>query len=469
MPKLSKNETNKALKNSIKDGAANSVADGLTGVYTTPFALALGAGNTEIGFLSSIPKLFTMILQPFIGNYIESKSRKNVTRKLSFISKSSWIPILLIPFLLFNEKIFLLIILLTVSQVAASISSTAWTCWMGDIVPEKMRGRYFGKRNMTISSVSFFTTLIGGWILGLTNSISGFSMIFLLAFVSGMLSVYYLGKIPDVEYEKPLHKGHKISLHFFDFIKNFREHKNFSTFTIHMALLGFAVNIASPFFIVYMLQNLRIGYEWFAVITAIEILIAIVSQRYWGKLSDKLGDRVVMTVCNILIIFYPFFWLFAKNQYHLMLIGIFSGFAWSGFDLSSFNYLLDVTPPDKRPTYIANYKMLHGISLFLGPLIGGFLAQAFSNVTFLWFSGLQILFLLSFILRGALSSFTLPRMEEARVKATEILPIRYIFPKVVAIYPARGIIHELQHIDYCLACWEKEVKEKFKGKMHSII
>jgi len=468
MPKLSVRKTNKALKNSIKDGAANSVTDGLTGVYTTPYALSLGAGNTEIGFLSSIPKLFTMILQPFIGNYIESKSRKNVTRKLSFISKSSWIPILLIPFLLFNEKIFLLIILLTVSQVAASISSTAWTCWMGDIVPEKIRGRYFGKRNMIISSVSFFTTLIGGWILGLTNDIFGFSTIFFLAFLFGMLSVYYLGKIPDVDYKKPSHKGHKISLHSYDFLKNFRRYGNFSNFTIHMALLGFAVNIASPFFVVYMLQNLRIGYEWFAIITAIEILTAILSQRYWGKLSDKIGDRIVMTACNILIVFYPFFWLFARNQYHLMLIGIFSGFAWSGFDLSSFNYLLDVTPPEKRPIYISNYKMLHGISLFLGPLIGGFLAQLFSNSTFLWFSGLQILFFLSFILRGVFSSYSLPRMKEARIKATEVLPIRHIFLKVVAVYPARGIVHEMQHIDYCLTCWEREIGEKFKGKLHEI-
>jgi len=468
MQRLSARKINQALKNSIKDGAAASVTDGLTGVYTTPYALALGAGNTEIGFLSSIPKLFTMIFQPFVGNYIESKSRKNITRNLALLYRIVWIPILLIPFIFLKEKIFLLIILLTISQVAASISSTAWTCWMGDIVPEKIRGRYFGKRNMIISSVSFFTTLIGGWILGLTNNITGFSIIFFLAVLSGMVSIYYLGKIPDVIYKKPSHKGHKISLHSYDFIKNFRRYRNFSTFTIHMALLGFAVNVASPFFVVYMLQNMNIGYEWFAVITAIEILIAILSQRYWGKLSDRIGDRIVMTVCNILIIFYPFFWLFAKNQYHLMLIGAFSGFAWSGFDLSSFNYLLDVTPPQKRPIYISNYKMIHGISLFSGPLIGGFLAQAFSNVTFLWFSGLQILFLLSFILRGVFSSYTLPRMKEARIKAREVLPIRHIFLKVVAIYPARGIIHELQHIDYCLECWEKEVREKLKGKIHEI-
>jgi MFS family permease len=453
---LSKKQTDKALKNSIKDGASYSAMDGITSTYSTPFALALGANDAQIGILNSVSNFFITISQHFAGKYIEKTGKKTVAQNLSLIQKLIWIPIILIPLFFLNQGVWLFIILLTLANVALSFSNTAWSSWMGSVVPENIRGSYFGKRNTIVSIFSFATTLLAGWLLGLMQGLIGFSFVFFLAFVFGLISYFYLTKIPETGYKKIERKR----LDVFDSIKKFKRYSNFKPFTTHMALVSFAVNLASPFFTVYMLNVLKIGYEWYGIVIASEILARIFMQRYWGKLSDKFGDRVVMSLCNILIVFYPFFFLFAKNSFHLILISIFSGIAWSGFDLTSFNYLLDVTPPEKRTSYIANYKMIVGFALFLGPLSGGFLSLYLSNSSFFWLSSLQILFLLSFILRGIATAYGLPRLKEARAEKT--LPVTDVFLKAFAVYPMRGITHELIYVENRFEQWEDGIRKRLK-------
>jgi len=457
---LTKKQLEKALKNSIKDGAAYSAMDGITTTYATPFALALGANNVEVGLLNSIPNLFITLSQIFSGKYIEKRGKKAVCESLSLFQKLLWIPIILIPFYFLKEGMFLFILLLTFSGVSLSFANTAWSSWMGKLVPEKIRGSYFGKRNTIQSIFSFSTTLLAGWILGLTKSLLGFSFIFFLAFVFGMVSYLYLTKIPETKEEQ---KNHKSIL---EFIKEIKKYRNFHPFTIHMSLLSFAVNIASPFFTVYMLNVMRVGYEWYAIIIATEVLTRILTLRHWGKLSDRFGDRTIMSICNILIVFYPFFWLFVTNPFQLILISIFSGIAWSGFDLTAFNYLLDVTPPEKRPSYIANYKMAVGSALFLGPFVGGFFSYYFSSLTILWLNGLQILFLLSFILRGAAAAYGLPKLKEVRIK--NVLSVSDVFLKAFAVYPIRGITHDLFCIGHRFGIMKRRIERKFKNNLKEI-
>jgi MFS family permease len=459
MQSLSKSKTKQALTNSIKDGATYSAMEGITSTYSTPFALALGASNAEIGILNSAPNLFITLTQSFAGKYIEKRSKKEVCQALSLIQRFIWLIILLIPIIFLKESLWFFIILVTLSQVVLSFANTAWSSWIGNLVPEKIRGSYFGKRNTIQAAFSFFTTLLAGWILGITKNLLGFSIIFSIAFIFGLISYFYLKKIPEAGYKKTENKNHDLNV--LNFLKEFKKYSNFYPFTLHMSLLSFAVNIASPFFTVYMLSVMKVGYEWYGIVVASEILTRILMLRYWGKLSDKFGDRTIMSLCNILIVFYPFLFLFVKIPFHLILISIFSGIAWSGFDLTSFNYLLDVTPPEKRPSYIANYKVAVGTALFLGPLIGGYLSQYLSSITLFWLNGLQFLFLLSFILRGIATAYGLPRLKEVRVK--KVLPVSDVFLKAFTVYPARGITHELVYVQNRFEYFERDIIKKVRN------
>ncbi|MFH1229305.1 MAG: MFS transporter [Candidatus Aenigmatarchaeota archaeon] len=454
---LPEKKLDRALKDSIKDGASYSAMDGITSTYATPFALAMGANNAQVGFLNSIPSLFSTLLQPFIGRYIERMGRKDVCESLSFLQKLLIIPIIFIPMFFLSEGIFIFILLATLSNVILSFANTAWSSWIGNIVPEKIRGSYFGKRSMISSAFSFSTTLLGGWILGLTDSLLGFSFIFFMAFIFGLMSYFYLTKIPDVRYRE----SEKIIPDLFESVKDSKKYRNFNPFKNHMALVNFAVNLSSPFFTVYMLSVMNIGYQWYGLVVASEVLAKILMQRYWGVLSDKFGDRSVMGLCNIMIVFYPFLFLFASNPFLLILVAIFSGIAWSGFDLTAFNYLLDVTPPDNRSSYISSFKITNGMALFLGPFIGGLLSQYLSSTATFSLNGLQVLFVISFVLRGVVTAYGLPKLREAR--ARRIMPARDVFLRTFAYYPLRGITNEIMYVHSRIGSIENSIKNVESG------
>jgi MFS family permease len=454
---LPEKKLKKALNNSLRDGASYSVMDGITNTYSTPFALSLGASNTEIGILNSAPSLLMTIFQLLTGRYIDKLGRKRVAVTMGLLQKLMWVPIILLPMLYQQGGLWPFIILFSLSGTVISVANTAWSSWIGCIVPEKIRGSFFGNRTMIQSAFSFVATLGAGYILGALNSQIGFPVIFFFAFVSGMISYFYLRMIPE-----PIckHKIERERLDIFGLLKDRKRYRNFLPFTAHMSLVNFAVSLSSPFFTVYMLSNMGVGYEWYAIIVAAEVAMRIAMMRYWGKLSDRFGDRNVMAICNILIVFYPFLFLLCRNPYDLILVGIFSGFAWSGFDLTTFNYLLDVTPEDRRPSYISRYKVFIGIALFLGPLAGGFLSQYFTSNPVMNLNGLQALFLISFVLRFLATAFGLPKLREARIKRT--IPVTDVFLKAFAVYPIKGMTHEIVYVQHRFEREERRIGTRGK-------
>jgi len=60
----------KTKKMSIREGIASSVMDGSGGRYITPYALAIGASNAQIGLLTSIPSLLGNLSQLFTAKAI---------------------------------------------------------------------------------------------------------------------------------------------------------------------------------------------------------------------------------------------------------------------------------------------------------------------------------------------------------------------------------------------------------------
>ncbi|MFH0829780.1 MAG: MFS transporter [Candidatus Aenigmatarchaeota archaeon] len=189
-----------------------------------------------------------------------------------------------------------------------------------------------------------------------------------------------------------------------------------------------------------MLNSFNIGLPMYAVVTSVSVIATILSQPYWGKFADKFGDRTTMAICSVLIALVPGLWLLVQNPMQMMLVYIGSGFAWAGFDLAVFNYLLDSTPENKRSSYIANYTTFVGLASFLGPLAGGMLA-VFAQGSMLIGSGLGLVFAMSFVLRLATAGVLIPHLRELRAKRVPHMNV--IFWRAVTVYPLRFFAQEI--------------------------
>ncbi len=460
--KLDRKQVRSGLKNSIRDGTATGAAAGITSTYLTPYALALGASAAQIGLLTALPQFFSTVLLPLAGSAIRHmESRKKICRAGYLVARLAWIPVIFAAFLNGLSAFYLILIFVSVSAAAASFSRIGWASWIGDIVPEKIRGTYFGRRNMLIGVSSFIAVLAAGWLLGLSDTLAGFVIIFTAALLLYIVGLHYLLKMPEAKVPQGFHRNHRIPLNVFEFLSSMKK-TNFRHFMIYAMMFDFSVYLAAPFFTVYMISEIKVGYYWFAIISAASLLAAILPYRYWGRLADRYGDRAVMAICSALASLVPLIFVFSRNIPMLVLANIFSSFAWAGLDQMIFNFLLDSSPPLKRPLFIANYQFFDGLAVAAGSAAGGALVYFFGS-GFLWLSAIGFVFVISFALRGIFSAFLIPKIREERIKSRKILPAKDVFKRAVLLYPVRGISHEIDYLNHCLTCWEKKARKEMKG------
>ena len=82
--KEDKLNNNQAKKISIKEGSAWSLMEGFGVRYITPYALYLGASNSQIGLLSSLPWLLGNIFQIPALKFLKNNTRKKLFLILFF-------------------------------------------------------------------------------------------------------------------------------------------------------------------------------------------------------------------------------------------------------------------------------------------------------------------------------------------------------------------------------------------------
>ncbi|MBI4174782.1 MAG: MFS transporter [Candidatus Aenigmarchaeota archaeon] len=425
----------RSLRASTSEGVFNTASSSITNTFVTPLALALKATNSEIGLLSAVQSLAHTVAQLPGARLTERYSRKGIWLVSQLMSKILlWIPIALLPFLPLDNPVILLIALMAAVAFFAGLRVPAWASMMGDLVPLSIRGKYFGMRNMITGVAGIAATIIAGILVAEL----GFSFIFLIAILLSVVSIFYFIRMYEPHFRGVFHYKHEINLDPRGWRTSLTVNKALVIFTVYLFFMNFAVEVASPFYTVYMLKDLNISYFWFALVTVIGALVRIISFRYWGRLNDRFGSRKILVVTGVFACLTPLFWLFVSNVPQIALLKVFDGFIWAGVDLVVFNYLLDITPANKRPQYVANNNFFAGWGTILGALAGGMLAESLAGAQFGWLRGLQIVFLISFILRIAVL-LILPKVREIDIKHTAIAPLRYVFWQSIAVEPAHGV------------------------------
>ncbi len=424
---------------SVKEGSTYSVMSGFGNAFMTALALRLGAGTVAIGLLQSLPTLLYAGVQLFVGRLIETvRDRKKFVLIFVTFQAFLWLPMVLLALYTSDHTVWLVVLFYSLVGVCEAFINPAWVSWISDIVPARKRGLYFGRRNEVTGFVALASTFAAGYTLGFFesfNAMLGFAVIFLVAFVARLVSLFFMNKMMEPGYR--VDGNHRVG--FSSLLKEMRK-TNFGILVIYASALSFAVNLSSPFFDVYMLQNLKFDYFAYTLVTAASAFFTLITMPYWGRVADRLGNKFVLNTTGFLVALVPFFWILSPNLLYIIAFHVIVGLAWSGQRLATFNLVIATTPRENRVRYVTYYNFFTGLSLFAGALLGGFLAIAFASVQFLWLGGLLLLFLVSGILRFVVAATLLQKVKEVEVrpKASE----KHFLLKTVTIYPLRSVMHE---------------------------
>jgi MFS family permease len=405
--------------------------NGLTSVYLVAFALVLGASNIMIGLLGALPYLANLITQIPAARLVQILTRKKIIVTFEFLSKIFWVPLLLSPFI-FTDPIIFIIIFYLITKICESFTTPALTTLIADSIPSQTRGEFISQRQKLINLFGMISMILAGlWLQQFPKeSPLGFAIMFALGALLGIIGAFVYKKVDEPEYSD--HDHHTIK----EFFTLNGEMKKFVVFQI---LFNFSFMIASPFFAVYMLKNLNIGYEFYGIASAATTLSVILTSQYIGKLTDKYGDKPVAIIGHFGVAAVPLLYLAVTTQNIWLLIPVqlISGAMWAATDIATINLLIGLSDSKKRAIQIAEYTFYTSIPLIIAPIVGGWITE---HVTIWMLSGIPLIFVASAILRLVTASL-LFRIKEPR--QDHEYPAVHVFMEAMHFHPNKGIRYSI--------------------------
>jgi len=391
---LADDEVQSGLRYVIRDGVASQAMGILTGgAFLVAFAIKLGASNLVIGLLAAIGPLTQLLQLPSIFLVEKIRNRRAIVVASAGLSRLCWLPIALIPFF-FSEQIGLAILLgaMVAASAFGAVSGCSWNSWMRDLIPQNTLGSFFSKRMRIAAAVGIGLSLLAAVYLDLWKKlladyeIYGYSILFLLGFGAGALGVYFLARTPEKRMPISEQKTEILKL----LAQPFKD-ENFRKLIAFMCSWNFAVNLAGPFFMVYMLKRLGLSMSFIIALSIISQILNFTFLKIWGKYTDSFSNKSVLAICGPLFILSILAWTFTTmpEKYFLtipllVVIHIVMGLSSAGVSLASGNIGLKLAPEGQATAYLATNTIVNSIAAGIAPILGGHFADFFANRQLEW-------------------------------------------------------------------------------------
>lgn len=394
--RLSDSDVERGLRMLTANGVcAMSVGALQGGVFLTAFALAIGASNYEIGMLASIGLLSQLMQLPGLFLVERFGARRGITLLCAGVSRLLWLFILLIPLLFAGSGVSFLLLWLLVANLVMSTCNPAWNSLLRAVVPADRFGTFFANRLAVGTTVALLLTLAGGYFVDWWGSrfpelsLYAYSVLFGVGLLFGLAELIAIARIPEPTMER------RESVDLLGLLAGPLRDDNFRQLLKFIAPWSFAINMAAPFFVIYMLD--RIGLSLFAV-TALMTLSQVTNilfLRIWGRLADRFSNKAVLSISGPLFLLAVLGFSFTTlPESHsltmplLIAIHMLSGISTAGVALGAGNISLKLSPHGTAHAYMTVFGLAGAITGAVAPIVGGVLADFFAvrelSMSFHW-------------------------------------------------------------------------------------
>lgn len=390
---LNPDQVQSGLRLVIKDGLATETMVVLTaGAFLTALALQMGASNFQIGVLAALPTFTNIFQLCAIWLVHRYQNRRAITVICSTMARLPLVFIGLLPWILpSGATLPLLMSLLAFHYFFGSVAGASWNSWMKDLIPGQILGTYFSRRtrlaqllNVTLSvTIALMVDYLKDRLPG--NEISIYTSMFLLAGIAGLLGVYALSRVEEPRMD--IGETHSLLRQ----IRQPLQDANYRRMLLFNASWVFALNLATPFFMVYMMKTLRVPISTIILLGILAQLSSICFVRIWGRYIDKYSNKNVIRICAPIYIACLLAWAFTALYPApsfaitlLALINIATGVATSGITLALNNIGIKLAPRGQAMVYLSAKNMLNAFTAALAPLLGGLMADYFAGRQVNW-------------------------------------------------------------------------------------
>lgn len=412
----------------------------------TAFALHLGASNLMVGVLASAPFLGQLLQAPAVVLVERLRRRKAIAVITSLAGRSMLAFMALAAFLPTSPAIALVAVAQFVLCGTGAIGACAWNAWLRDLAPQERLGSIFSRRTVYTTSVSLAAGLAAALLLDRTPADSparamAFAGLYLAGCASGLLSALVVARMPEpMMPPRPSGEAHLAGL-----LREPFADRNFRRLIHFLAAWQFAVNLATPFFTVFIVRQLGFDMTFVMVLSVVSQIANLIAIRFWGALGDRFAHKSVLTVAAPTYILCILGMIGASQiesaragAVYLVALHLLMGAAVAGVTLATTNIALKLSPKGTATAYVAASALASALSAGVAPILGGLFADFFAQRKFelllRWTSPNGVVLLsplhlshwdFYFLIAGAIGFYALHRLsaveEQGHVERREVI------------------------------------------------
>lgn len=257
-------------------------------------------------------------------------------------------------------KLWVLILCIGVASISVNLVGAIYTDWLGRLVPERSRGWFFSQRTLITTAVSGVAGVVLGMIMDHFRQIGqeaqGYTVVFSIAWIAGMISMYYFMQMTDLKREDVVKADFAQALRQ---IRNPLRDQNVRRLLLFTGIFTASQTFAGNFFAAYALETLKMDFVTLNLLGVMHAIGTVATVKAWGFLADKYGNKPVLSISGFLAVFTPMVWLFCRegqpdfNRLILLTFHIFNGFVWAGVAVSQGNLNMAVGKTEDRANTLA--------------------------------------------------------------------------------------------------------------------
>jgi len=326
----------------------------ISGDQMRAFAKMLGCNDFWFGLLGALPFIATLGQLNAAVIIERTGLRKYQFMDCSIVHRLLWLAVAAVPLLLpipSTLAVVAMLIVLTGSNFLAALATPAWMTWMGDLIPRRIRGRYFARRAQWTQAVQIVVVIALSIVLDAVTrpgeretardqpvlmwTICG---LFAVGAIFGTIDILLFRRIrevvpsiaekqagplvvPDAVKPERHTPGSMLAYEWRSFASTVRQllldplkDRVFRNYVCYGATVTFTMSVAGWYFWRYATEGLgfsKLGTN--VLFMVVGPLAGTITANWWGSLQDRWGRRPVLIIATIGTVFSLVPWFFTTR------------------------------------------------------------------------------------------------------------------------------------------------------------
>jgi MFS family permease len=364
--------------------------------FAGAYAIRLGASNSAVSLLSSIPALTAALLLLPFGHFQQSRARPSRWILTSLLlARAGTLLYVLVPWLHIDglPAGTLFAVFFSLLTLPNNFFNLGFVPLLAQALPEPHRADTFAARNvLTGAVVSFCTFLFGLWLVRAPFP-TNYQAMFFVGFLASMLSLRFLWKVtiseaPRVVPSKAAPGWRSFFKEWLAFFKASWKVRPFTQITLNTFLYGMGMWAAGPLLLLYYVRTLGASDSWLGLLASVTNLSAIFGYLFWQRVIRRWGEGKTLRWTIVAMGLYPLLAGVIPSLTAILFVAAINGIVTAGVNLTHLNTFLKAIPEGERHNYTALHQTLMNVGAFICPTIGILLANQLGFATVLVGCGL---------------------------------------------------------------------------------